>query len=63
MNGLKLPKLKSLNKTMKIANRAPEIGYTQGGSSRKDSGAKVAGRDAKFKKAPIKGVSLWTGDE
>lgn len=63
MNAPKLPKLKSLRKTMKIAERNPPTGYTQGGSSRKDSGAKVAGRDAKFKKAPIKGVSLWTGDE
>lgn len=41
-----LPKLNTLNKTMKIAQRKPPTGYTQGGSSRKDSGAKVAGKDA-----------------
>jgi len=45
-NPLKLPKLNTLGKTMKIAQRNPPIGYTQGGSSRKDSGAKVAGKDA-----------------
>lgn len=45
-NPFTLPKLKTLNKTMKIAQRNPPIGYTQGGSSRKDSGARVAGKDA-----------------
>lgn len=59
----KLPgKLKSLRKTMKIAERNPPLGYTQGGSSRKDSGAKVAGRDAKFRKQPLKGIKLWSGE-
>lgn len=62
MTDFKLPKLKSLRKTMKIAERNPPTGYTQGGSSRKDSGARVAGRDAKYRKTPVKGVKLWTGE-
>jgi hypothetical protein len=39
-------KLDGLKRAMKEAQKRPVIGFTQGGSSRKNSGAKVAARNA-----------------
>lgn len=60
-SSFKLPGLTSLARSLRIGDRKPPTGYTQGGSSRKNGGAKVAGRDAGFKpkKLPVK---LWNGE-
>ena len=44
----------TMHKAMKNADRPPHIGVTQGGSSRKNSGAKVAATDGRWRPSKIK---------
>jgi len=46
--------LRSLRRQLEASANAPYIGVTQGGSSRKDSGARVAATDGRWRPPKVK---------
>lgn len=49
-------KLDNMSRTLKESQKRPLVKYTQGGSSRTDRGAKVAGVDASARPSKKKGM-------
>lgn len=49
-------KLDNMSRTLKESQKRPLTQYTQGGSSRSDRGAKVAGVDASVRAGKKKGI-------